>query len=82
MVTVLVGLVGKEHDSDTMVVTSCHVIYLFVAKGHGGVVVSLVDPGGFEDHLVDQGSGDASENGSKPVNLKSSKIKKVLKRTI
>ena len=46
------------------------VIYLFVAKSHRGVVISLVDPGGLEDHLVDQGSSDTSENGSKPVNLK------------
>lgn len=40
---------------------------LLVAESHGGVVVGLVDLGSLEDHLVDEGRGDASKDGSQPV---------------
>ena len=48
--------------------------HLLVAESNGGVVVGLVDLGCLEDHLVDEGSGDAAQDGSKPVNLKRIKI--------
>ena len=45
-------------------------MYLLVTESNGGVVVGLVDLGGLEDELVDEGGRDSTEDRSEPVDLK------------